>query len=82
MNEEIKQKRRRYRLHYNLRRKGNTVIARERTVFKRANQLSDIESGWIGELLSLGYGISAEIFTPPPCGGLNRLINYSYGNKV
>jgi len=56
---------RRYKLHYNLRRKGNTVITRERTVYKRAKQLTDVESRWLSELLSFGYGITDGIFTPP-----------------
>jgi hypothetical protein len=59
-----KQKRRQYKLHYNLRKKGNHVVARERTVFKRAKQLSDVETKWIGELLTFGYGIMDGIFTP------------------
>jgi hypothetical protein len=63
-----KQKRRRYRLHYNLRRKGNTVVSREKTVFKRARQLTDVESGWLNELLALGYGIMDGLFTPPVAG--------------
>jgi hypothetical protein len=58
-----KQKRRQYKLHYNLRRKGNAVVTRERTVFKRAKQLSDVETGWLKELLAFGYGIMDGIFT-------------------
>jgi hypothetical protein len=63
-----KQQRRRYRLHYNLRRKGNTVIARERTVIKRAKQVSDTEFKWLKELLTFGYGIMDNIFTLPVTG--------------
>jgi len=63
-----KQKHRMYRLHYNLKKKGNTVIARERMVFKRAKQLTDRENSWLGELLSFGYGIMDGIFTPPIAG--------------
>ena len=66
-----KDKRRRYRLHYSLRRKGNTVIARERTVIKRAKRLTDIEDRWLKELLAYGYGIMDGIFTPH-CRGLKK----------
>ena len=66
-----KQKRRQYKLHYNLRCKGNTVNARERTIFKRAKQLTEVETKWLKELLAFGYGIMDGIFTPPHCGGLN-----------
>jgi len=64
-----KQKRRQYKLHYNLRCKGNTVIARERMVFKRAKQLTDVETKWLKELLAFGYGIMDGIFTLPPVAG-------------
>ena len=54
--ENEKSKRRRYWLHCSLRRKGNTVIARKRTVIKREKQLTDVETGWLKELLAYGYG--------------------------
>ena len=54
-----------YRLHYNLRRKGNKVVTGERSVYKRAKQLTEIESKWIKELLLFGYGISDWLFSPP-----------------
>lgn len=39
----LKEKRRRYTLHYNLRKKGNEVDARTRTVTRRAKILPEIE---------------------------------------
>lgn len=75
-----KQQRRLYKLHYNLRRKGNTLIAREKTLFKRAKLLTDVENKWIAELLPFGYGIMDGIFTPPPLRGI-KLVNYGYNNR-
>jgi hypothetical protein len=60
-----KQKRRRYRLHYNLRRKGNKVSARERTVERRAKIVTEIESKWLSELIAFGYCVGDGIFSPP-----------------
>lgn len=60
-----KQQRRKYRLHYNLRRKGNTVVARESWVTKRANEVSEIEKKWLKELIAFGYCVSDGLFTPP-----------------
>lgn len=34
------QKNRRYKLHYQLRKRGNTVKARKKEVYKRANEVS------------------------------------------
>jgi len=59
-----KEIRRKYRLHYNLRRKGNAVITRDRMIFRRAKQLSDVESGWVRELRAAGYGVMDGLFTP------------------
>lgn len=64
MNTKQKQ-RRKYRLHYNLRRKGNTVVAREKWVTKRAKEVSEIEKKWLGELVDLGYCVGDGLFTPP-----------------
>ena len=59
-----KEIRRKYRLHYNLRRKGNVVITREKMIYRRAKQLSDVESGWVRELLAAGYGVMDGLFSP------------------
>ena len=61
-----KQKRRMYRLHGNLRRKGNIVIARERTVYRRGTELTGKESAWVDELLDFGYGVMDWLFTTSP----------------
>lgn len=60
-----KQKRRLYRIHYNLRKKGNDVIARERRVIKRAVVLTEIEHKWLSELIDFQYCVSDRLFTPP-----------------
>lgn len=60
-----KQQRRKYKLHYNLRKKGNEVVARERWVMKRAKEVSPIEKKWLTELVSFGYCVSDGLFTPP-----------------
>lgn len=55
---DAKQKQRlKYRLHYNLRRKGNTVVAREKFVTKRAKEVSEIEKRWLSEpyLVKIGF---------------------------
>ena len=59
-----KEIRRKYRLHYNLRRKGNVIITRDRMVFRRAKVLPDVETDWIQELLVLGYGVMDGLFAP------------------
>jgi hypothetical protein len=59
------QNRRRYRLHYELKKKGNRISARERTVERRAKIVTEIESKWLGELIAFGYGVYDGIFAPP-----------------
>ena len=54
-----------YRLHGNLRRKGNAVLTRERVVYRRAKDLSGVEAGWVNELLNFGYGFMDWLFAPP-----------------
>ena len=58
--------RRRYKLHHNLRIKGNTVVAREKLVTKRAKEVSEIEKKWLRELVAMGYCVGDGLFTPPP----------------
>jgi hypothetical protein len=48
-----KQKRRQYRLHYNLRRKGNKVSARERTVERRAKIVTKLMCELFNDMCSL-----------------------------
>lgn len=60
----LKEKRRRYKLHYNLRKKGNEVDARTKSVTRRAKKLSDIEEKWVSELVRGGYCIGDGLFTP------------------
>ena len=55
-------KNRAYKLHYNLRKRGNTVITRERLVTKRAKEVSPIEQRWFSELTAAGYGICDNLF--------------------
>lgn len=57
--------RRRYKLHYNLRKKGNTVFASQRMVIKRAKEVTGIENKWLMELVNFGYCVGDGIFTPP-----------------
>lgn len=64
--EDVRERRRRYRLHYNLRKKGNSVVTREKFVTKRAKIVSDIEQKWLVELVSYGYCVGDGLFTPPP----------------
>lgn len=64
MNAKQKQ-RRKYKLHYNLRRKGNDVVAREKFVTKRAKEVSPIENKWLTELVGFGYCVCDGLFTPP-----------------
>ena len=65
-----KQKRRMYKLHSNLRKKGNTVTSRQRLVTKRAKQVSDIEFKWLNELIAFDYCVCDGLFTPPHFGDL------------
>ena len=64
-------KRRMYKLHYNLKKKGNTVVAREKMVTKRAQIVSNIEQKWLRELIDFGYGVCDGLFTPPHFGELD-----------
>lgn len=57
--------RRKYKLHYNLRRKGNEVVTREKMVTKRAKEVSPIEKKWLSELIDFGYCVCDGLFTPP-----------------
>lgn len=52
----------RYCLHYKLRSKGNKVIARDREVIKRANEVTPIETKWLKELISIGYCVRNDMF--------------------
>lgn len=62
----LKEQIRRYKLHYNLRKKGNKVDARQRTVIRRAKVLTEKEEKWCKELLRMGYAVGNQLFTPPP----------------
>ncbi len=57
------QQRRKYKLHYNLRKKGNTVITKERMVIKQKKEVTEIESKRLNELIAFGYGITESLFT-------------------
>lgn len=65
MDAKQKQRRRRYKLHYNLRRKGNEVVTRQKFVTKRAKVVSKIEQQWLEELVGFGYCVGDGLFTPP-----------------
>ena len=54
-----------YKLHYALKKKGNTVAARKRTITKRAQIVTDIERKWLRELIEFGYCVCDGLFTPP-----------------
>lgn len=54
---------RRYRLHYNLRKKGNEVETSIRLVTKRAKVVTDIENKWLRELVDFGYSCGDGLFT-------------------
>jgi len=58
-----KQQRRLYRLHYQLRKRGNKVNARQRFVTKRAKELSPIEQKYITELIAMQYCVCDDMFT-------------------
>jgi hypothetical protein len=58
------QKRRMYKLHYKLKKKGNLVTARQRTVTKRARTVTDIEQKYLTELIGFGYCVCDGLFTP------------------
>lgn len=61
----LKEQNRRYKLHYNLRKKGNKVDARHRTVIRRAKVLTEKEKKWCKELLRIGYAVGNQLFAPP-----------------
>lgn len=44
-----------YKLHYLLRKKGNEVNVKDRTVYRRAKLLPAIEEKWMKELIENGY---------------------------
>jgi hypothetical protein len=52
-----------YKLHANLRKKGNTVTTSQRMVTKRAITLSEIELKWINELISFDYCVCDGLFS-------------------
>lgn len=54
-----------YKLHYNLRRKGNKVVTSQRWCEKRAKEVSPIEKKWLAELVGFGYCVSNGLFAPP-----------------
>ena len=62
---DAKMLRKKYRLHYCLRKKGNEVIAKNKMVTKRAKVVSPIENKWLRQLSELGYCVVDGIFTPP-----------------
>jgi len=57
-----KQKRRLYRLHYQLHKRGNKVNARQRFVTKRAKEVSPIEQKYIAELIAMQYCVCDDMF--------------------
>ena len=54
-----------YKLHYLLRKRGNEVNARNRTVYRRAKSLPSIEEKWMKELIENGYMVGNNLFAPP-----------------
>ena len=54
--------RRLYKLHYQLRRRGNKVNAREKFITKRAKEVSAIEQKYIAELVANQYGVCDQMF--------------------
>ncbi|MFV0377805.1 MAG: hypothetical protein ACK5JD_10960 [Mangrovibacterium sp.] len=52
----------RYHIHFNLRKKGHTVITSERVVIKHNHSLSEAEERWIRKLYAMGYGITTSLF--------------------
>jgi len=57
-----RQKQRKYRLHYNLRRKGNEVYPKIKLVTMRASEVSTSEDKWIRELVDFGYSCGPGLF--------------------
>jgi len=58
-----KQRNRLYKIHYNLRKKGNHVNGRKRSVIKRKRELTDIERKWLTELQNYDYCVSDDLFS-------------------
>jgi len=56
-------KRRLYKLHYQLRRRGNKVNAREKFITKRAKEITAIEQKYIAELAANQYGVCDPMFS-------------------
>ncbi len=69
--EKRRLQRRKYRLHYNLKKKGNRVVAREKLVTKRAKEVTPVEQRWLMELVGYGYCVGDDLFTPPHFSGLS-----------
>ena len=54
----------RYYAHRYLRRKGNTVAARQKSVTLRAKTITPIEQKLVNELVRIGYAIGTTLFAP------------------
>lgn len=54
-----------YKLHYLLRKKGNEVNVKDRTVYRRAKSFPAIEEKWMKELIENGYMVGNNLFAPP-----------------
>jgi hypothetical protein len=61
-NEDLKRKNRRYRIHYQLKKAGNIVMARSMSVTKRDRELSNIENKYLVELVGYGYAVCDKLF--------------------
>lgn len=55
-----------YKLHYLLRKKGNEVNVKDRTVYRRAKLLPAIEEKWMKELIENGYMVGNNLLPPSP----------------
>lgn len=55
-----------YKLHYLLRKKGNEVNVKDRTVYRRAKLLPAIEEKWMKELIENGYMVGTTCLPPSP----------------
>lgn len=53
-----------YKLHYLLRKRGNEVNVKDRTVYRRAKLLPAIEEKWMKELIENGYMVGNNLFAP------------------
>lgn len=49
-----------------LRKKGNEVNVKDRTVYRRAKLLPAIEEKWMKELIENGYMVGNNLFAPLP----------------